>query len=921
MKPYSLLIHALPTLMLMLAFEPAAAQIPIAVPANPADPTVPHLAYNGRSTICKAISRGTCDTPYFRWDFDGDGQWDLCQGRTLAVANGNWYYDSRYNIDGAYLYPALDPQVAHHRLYNAILEVSCYVYPDGTPRNPHFMSYPVLVDATVPGPESAEVASEDALNIMRLVAVDDALWYMHKQLTRSGYDVSTISGYFSAGGSPSDELTALFASAMLAYGRRGAYPPGTYNSQGYPVPAGFLEENDRLWSVDPYAEDAMRATNFLLSRAGIYAIPAADEEDDGHPALPGTNDLTGYYPGGPGSNEYGRGGVILAALASTGLAGTVVQVGSSPVAGKLMEVVVQQIVDFAIAAQNDGTAGTTMVGGWDFGPCLDCTSGLTYAHMTSYWVLGLETAERRMGASGVYVNQRMKSRLPNAIYYNQHTDGGPRYYTGYTASMFETVGGAILGARWLGWDTWDAGDPTPAGYPYLSITRGQARTCYDRYVAFAANRWNIAGAGGGPIDPDLVLWKDGQPADVTPCYQSDLWTTSAYLLQRGARYTGSTGELQTIGGHDWRHDFTISFIEDQHSSVGTCPPNAYYYDYFEEPGYSFTMPFGPVAATAHVLIMSVMANTPPVAALSAAPCPAGACSGDCCIDNETTVTFQASAFDPDGQVASANLDFGDGSAPVAITSLGQSVEHRYTSAGDFPAILTATDNEGATRSDSLLMSVQAVSFTIVASAGPGGSIDPSGTVVVSAGGSQSFQIAADPGYQIADVVVDGSSVGPVPSYTFSDVRADHTIAASFAGIGACCSSDGICAQAAQTDCDPPSIWVGVGIACEPNPCPNSSVMPIASGSAEGLLGAVPNPFIDGTILWYRIARAERIQLEIFGAGGQRLYSVDLGEQDAGVHSLRWDGRASQGGRVPVGVSFARLSAGSRGWSQALIRVR
>src|SRR5205085_3948028 len=69
--------------------------------------------------------------------------------------------------------------------------------------------------------------------------------------------------------------------------------------------------------------------------------------------------------------------------------------------------------------------------------------------------------------------------------------------------------------------------------------------------------------------------------------------------------------------------------------------------------------------------------------------------------------------------------------------------------------------------------------TITASPGAGGSISPSGSVTVNCGAAQTFSIAADPCYSIADVLVDGSSVGAVSSYTFTNVTAGHTIAASF----------------------------------------------------------------------------------------------------------------------------------------------
>ncbi|MEY4071694.1 MAG: hypothetical protein RL721_2308, partial [Candidatus Eisenbacteria bacterium] len=70
-------------------------------------------------------------------------------------------------------------------------------------------------------------------------------------------------------------------------------------------------------------------------------------------------------------------------------------------------------------------------------------------------------------------------------------------------------------------------------------------------------------------------------------------------------------------------------------------------------------------------------------------------------------------------------------------------------------------------------------FTITASAGAGGSISPSGAQTVNNGDSLAFTITPDAGYSIADVLVDGVSVGAVGSYTFSNVTAGHTIAASF----------------------------------------------------------------------------------------------------------------------------------------------
>jgi hypothetical protein len=94
------------------------------------------------------------------------------------------------------------------------------------------------------------------------------------------------------------------------------------------------------------------------------------------------------------------------------------------------------------------------------------------------------------------------------------------------------------------------------------------------------------------------------------------------------------------------------------------------------------------------------------------------------------------------------------------------------------AVATYTFNGVAANHTITASFVQGV-YTITATAGPGGAIAPSGAVVVPCGGDQVFGIAPQAGYAILDVLVDGVSVGAVETYTFTDVQAAHTIAASF----------------------------------------------------------------------------------------------------------------------------------------------
>ncbi|MEO5915965.1 MAG: hypothetical protein ABIS50_17150 [Luteolibacter sp.] len=98
------------------------------------------------------------------------------------------------------------------------------------------------------------------------------------------------------------------------------------------------------------------------------------------------------------------------------------------------------------------------------------------------------------------------------------------------------------------------------------------------------------------------------------------------------------------------------------------------------------------------------------------------------------------------------------------------------------AVTSYTFSSGVATNSTIAASFAAdtTSYTITASAGANGSISPIGAVTVFGGVNLPFTITANTGYHIADVLVDGSSVGAVATYTFSNVAASHTIAASFA---------------------------------------------------------------------------------------------------------------------------------------------
>ncbi|MBN1167035.1 MAG: DUF2341 domain-containing protein [Methanospirillaceae archaeon] len=73
-------------------------------------------------------------------------------------------------------------------------------------------------------------------------------------------------------------------------------------------------------------------------------------------------------------------------------------------------------------------------------------------------------------------------------------------------------------------------------------------------------------------------------------------------------------------------------------------------------------------------------------------------------------------------------------------------------------------------------------YTIIASAGGGGSVSPSGQTSVTEGENLSFAITPDSGYETSAVLVDGENASALSTYQFSSVCADHQIEVRFRAV-------------------------------------------------------------------------------------------------------------------------------------------
>ncbi len=552
----------------------------VTVPAVPHDPSIPHQVYGGAPITFKAIVRGcTAGSTYeVVWDSTGDGDFSgEYTWNVAAPASTLTLWDIGRSCQM--------PVVTKGTRINYIVRVRNL----SSPGTEAYGTYRVYVHPWTPN-DNPLVWTNDQLAIMREVAAQETLWWLHRKMNAFYGTPNTAGMWGIIAPVANDQYSnAAILRSFAEKGRFPAYPPGTINTQGLPLPSGWQTQNDSRWYTDPYAETTMRLLNYIGGFMRSEAITGIDEgttngyDVAGNPIIAtrisGTTDTAGYYmdfafeDGG----RVGASAVSLAACAAClpTLAGTPPQrLGGSIALNRPWEFYVQQMVDWVGFAQYDSGSNT---GGW--GHTANSATWNMHASAWCYW--GLMAAQNYGAPHGVIVNNRHKYRCGQALVTMQNPDGGIERYGTSATSSNNSVGAALLLARWQGWQHFSQGDSTIPWPAETSFTKHVFRQSSNAYLNYASTKWTVA-ALVDQYSYAAGFWRTGD-------YMCGVPTGVHNITPREGNTYGmfwhavacQSGDpiLTLVGSHDWLRQYSTYLVRAQARAYNAGNPLQYYADF------------------------------------------------------------------------------------------------------------------------------------------------------------------------------------------------------------------------------------------------------------------------------------------------------------------------------------------------------
>lgn len=351
---------------------------------------VPHDAWIGKEIILKGTAHdedGDSTMVAYKWDF-GDGY------STDWISGVNPYI-----IEAKHTYTG--------------------TMADGTPYEvgKYFTAWLHVRDADgLVGQDSYFIAIRDkTLDVEVNVAIDDGLWWLHKQAYR--YTSGGIN--YARWSSVSSYYTSATAESVLAFEIQGHQPIGN------------LDE-------DPYVETVQRGLTYVFSKTRVIDISAWG---------PGTS--SPYGDPDTNGNDIGIGvtnnrepyelGMVMMAIAASGDPDLTANTGPTGVVGRAYKDILTDMVDICAWGQNDYGGAR---GGWRYA----WNYGSSDNSVSQWPMMALEAAKTNWG---IVVADFVKTELDTYwLTYSQNVDGSFGY-SGPGGSNIARTGTGIIGLNYV----------------------------------------------------------------------------------------------------------------------------------------------------------------------------------------------------------------------------------------------------------------------------------------------------------------------------------------------------------------------------------------------------------------------------------------------------------------------------------------
>lgn len=294
---------------------------------------------------------------------------------------------------------------------------------------------------------------------------------------------------------------------------------------------------------------------------------------------------------------------------------------------------------------------------------------------------------------------------------------------------------------------WDPNDPPPEGYRIYQRTEGQ------------------------PFNYSQPSWTG--PDTSGTAYNLE-WDTTYYFIVRayvGALESADSEEVSFVAPLPEATTYSISVLAGDHGSIS--PGSAVTLD--EGSGQVFAISPAAGYHIADVIVDGLSKGA--ISSYAFSQVSANHTIEAIFAIDTHQITASAGANGNISSLGTIDVDHGASKSYTMIPAIGHHVADVLVDGVSMGAVPAYTFSQ--IQADHTIHATFAVdTFAITAAAGADGTITPAGVVNVTYGGSQTFTFAANSGFRIADVQVDGQSMGPIGSHTFSNVTSAHTIAVS-----------------------------------------------------------------------------------------------------------------------------------------------